>query len=85
MPSTRVPELCQAAGNYLTRRNEFWSTYGQFSLSLIVIVFITVLLLADVISAEAGLPILAGIGSFAIGRGVSMTSVRGTPSRPPQD
>ena len=44
----------------LNRRNEFWMLYGQFILSLFVIVCVTILLLTGVISAEAGLPILSG-------------------------
>ena len=55
----------------LNRRNEFWMLYGQFILSLFVIVCVTILLLTGVISAEAGLPILSGIGGFAIGKGIS--------------
>jgi hypothetical protein len=54
-----------------SRRNEFWTSYGQFMLSGFVIVCITILLLTKTITAEAGLPILAGIGGFAIGKGTS--------------
>ena len=56
---------------YLNRRNEFWTLYGQFVLSVFVIVCVTILLLTRVISAEAGLPILSAIGGFAIGKGIS--------------
>jgi hypothetical protein len=53
---------------WFTRRNEFWTSYGQFMLSGFVIAAITILLLTKTISAEAGLPILAGVGGFAIGK-----------------
>ncbi len=39
-------------------------------LSAFVISIVTILLLTRIISVKAGLPILAGIGGFAIGRGV---------------
>jgi len=54
-----------------SRRSEFWTSYGQLMLSAFVIVCITILLLTRTISAEAGLPILAGVGGFAIGKGSS--------------
>lgn len=63
--------LSSALDEYLSRRNEFWTLYGQFTLSAFVIVCITILLLTRVISAEAGLPILSGVGGFAIGKGIS--------------
>jgi len=58
-------------GEWYTRRNEFWTSYGQFMLSGFVIAAITILLLTRTISAEAGLPVLAGVGGFAIGKGTS--------------
>ncbi|VVB85174.1 Uncharacterised protein [uncultured archaeon] len=63
--------LSNMMDEFLNRRNEFWMLYGQFILSLFVIVCVTILLLTGVISAEAGLPILSGIGGFAIGKGIS--------------
>src|SRR5436305_8510311 len=54
-------------GEWYTHRNEFWTSYGQFMLSGFVIAAITILLLTRTISAEAGLPVLAGVGGFAIG------------------
>ena len=53
---------------FLTKRNELWTFFGQFVLSAFVIAVIAILLLARIISAEAGLPILDGIGGFAIGK-----------------
>jgi hypothetical protein len=58
-------------GEWYERRNEFWTSYGQFMLSGFVIAAITILLLTRTISAEAGLPVLAGVGGFAIGKGTS--------------
>ncbi|KPJ51119.1 MAG: hypothetical protein AMJ41_00240 [candidate division Zixibacteria bacterium DG_27] len=63
--------ISNALDEYLSRRNEFWTLYGQFILSAFVIVCVTILLLTRVISAEAGLPILSGVGGFAIGKGIS--------------
>lgn len=75
--------ISNALEEYLSRRNEFWTLYGQFILSAFVIVCITILLLTRVISAEAGLPILSGVGGFAIGKGVS--AGRSTTYRKPQE
>lgn len=63
--------LTNLVEEYLNRRNEFWTLYGQFLLSAFVIVCITILLLTKTISAEAGLPILSGVGGFAIGKGAA--------------
>jgi hypothetical protein len=65
-------------GEWYTHRNEFWTSYGQFMLSGFVIAVITILLLTRTISAEAGLPILAGVGGFAIGKGTSGRSSNST-------
>ena len=55
----------------LNKRNDFWTAYGQFVLATFVIACVTILLLAGIIDADAGLPILSGIGAFAIGKGAS--------------
>jgi hypothetical protein len=65
-----TPDVASVIGEYLSRRNEFWTGTGQFAVSILVVVVLTILLLAKVITAEAGLPILAGVGGFAIGKGV---------------
>jgi hypothetical protein len=80
MNASRAADLVQGiVEEHLARRNEFWTSYGQFVLSLIVMVFISILLLAKVISPEAGLPILSGVGGFAISKGVA--SAKGTTFR----
>ena len=56
---------------YLQRRNEFWTTYGQVLIAVLIVVVLAILLLTKTISAEAGLPILSGISGFAIAKGVS--------------
>lgn len=67
-----IPKYATEAYNeYLQRRNEFWSIYGQILLAIVIIVVLAVLLLAKVISAEAGLPILSAVSGFAIAKGVS--------------
>lgn len=74
--------LANALDEYLSRRNEFWTLYGQFVLSTFIILCVTILLLTKVISAEAGLPILSGVGGFAIAKGISLG--RRTTFRKPQ-
>jgi hypothetical protein len=68
-PRSEAKVLSNIVEEYLNRRNEFWTLYGQFILSAFVIVCITILLLTKTISAEAGLPILSRVGGFAIGKG----------------
>ena len=62
--------VTSAIEEYLSRRNEFWTVIGQLSVSILVVTVLTILLLTRAISAEAGLPILAGVGGFTIGKGV---------------
>ena len=63
--------LISAYSDYLERRNEFWTTFGQVMIALVIVVILSILLLTKAISAEAGLPILSGISGFAIAKGVS--------------
>jgi hypothetical protein len=63
--------LAESYCEYLQRRNEFWNTYGQVLLAILIVTVLAILLLAKAISAEAGLPILSGVSGFAIAKGVS--------------
>jgi len=74
--------LADAYGDFLQRRNEFWTTYGQLLTAALIIIVLTILLLTKTISAEAGLPVLSGISGFAIAKGAS-ASTR-SPSNPPE-
>ncbi len=56
---------------YLQRRNEFWTAYGQILIAVLIVIVLSILLMTKTISAEAGLPILSGISGFAIAKGVS--------------
>ncbi|MCK5226254.1 MAG: hypothetical protein KAQ89_06010 [Planctomycetes bacterium] len=68
---TLLRYLHESFSNFLERRNEFWTTYGQTLIAALIIITLTLLLLTKTISAEAGLPILSGISGFAIAKGVS--------------
>jgi len=71
-PSDDVPRhLAESYAEYLQRRNEFWTAYGQVLLAVLIVTVLAILLLAKAISAEAGLPILSGVSGFAIAKGVS--------------
>jgi len=71
-PSDDVPRhLAESYAEYLQRRNEFWTAYGQVLLAVLIVTTLAILLLTKAISAEAGLPILSGISGFAIAKGVS--------------
>jgi hypothetical protein len=63
--------LADSFSDFLERRNEFWTTYGQVIIAALVINVLSLLLLTRTISAEAGLPILSGISGFAVAKGVS--------------
>jgi len=66
-----VPDQATIAGlaeQFLTKRNELGTIFGQYVLSAFVIVVVAILLLAQVITAEAGLPILTAVAGFAIGK-----------------
>jgi ABC-type glycerol-3-phosphate transport system permease component len=65
---------------YLEKRNDFWEHYGQVALAVLIVVVLAVLLLAKVISAEAGLPILSAVAGFAIAK----TSGSSTNNRRPE-
>lgn len=56
---------------YLQRRNEFWTAYGQVLIAVLIVIVLSILLMTKTISAEAGLPILSGISGFAIAKGVA--------------
>ncbi|EPJ2923431.1 hypothetical protein ACV337_26280 [Pseudomonas aeruginosa] len=63
--------LNEAYSDYLQKRNEFWSTYGQVVIAAFIIIVLAILMLTKTISAEAGLPILSAVSGFAIAKSVS--------------
>jgi hypothetical protein len=71
-----------AYADYLTRRNEFWVTYGQTMVAVLLLIVVTVLLLTRTINPDAGLPILSGIAGFAIAK--TTGNPRGLPPMPPE-
>ena len=66
-----IRPLIDASTEHLQRRNEFWTSYGQTIVAVLIIIVLTILLLTRTISAEAGLAILSGISGFAIAKSVS--------------
>ena len=67
------------------KREIFWTLLIQSAVSLVVVVFIAILLLLKIVTAEAGLPILAAFGGAAISSGVRSTggTFRTRPPEPP--
>ena len=55
----------------LSKRQEFWTTLVKLSLSILVVILIVILMLLKIVSAEAGLPILAAVGGAAISQGAN--------------
>jgi len=72
--------LNEAYADYLQKRNEFWSTYGQVVVAIFIVIILAILMLTKTITAEAGLPILSAVSGFAIAKGVS--SSKSTPTNP---
>jgi hypothetical protein len=82
---SRVSEATgSVAADALAKREAFWALLIQSAVSLVVVVFIAVLLLLKIVSAEAGLPILAAFGGAVIGQGVSTgrAAIRGPTNTP---
>lgn len=78
--SDELPRIAyESYAEYLQRRNEFWTAYGQVLLAVLIVIVLTILLVTKTITAEAGLPILSGISSFAIAKGISATKSGGFP------
>jgi hypothetical protein len=61
----------EAAADAMAKREIFWTLLIQAAVSLVVVVFIAILLLLNIVTAEAGLPVLATLGGAAIGQGAS--------------
>jgi uncharacterized membrane protein YhaH (DUF805 family) len=71
-----------AYAEHLARRNEFWMTYGQTTVAILLLIVVTILLLTRTIDPDAGLPILSGIAGFAIAKGTG--APRGVGIKPPE-
>jgi len=68
--------------DFRERRNDFWLSYGQIVIALIIAVLLTVLLLTKTVEADAGLPILSAISGFAIAKSTSAARSSGTDEAP---
>jgi H+/gluconate symporter-like permease len=66
--------------DFLVRRNEFWCIFGQDLIIIVIIIVLTVLLLKEKVSSEAALPIIAGLSSFAVGKGITSAKTNNTKS-----
>ncbi len=71
--SDRLPQYASDAySEYLLRRNEFWTIYGQVLTAILIVIILSILLVTKTITAEAGLPILSAVSGFAIAKGASV-------------
>lgn len=70
--------LAEASRDFLQRRNEFWTTYLQVVVAVLIVVVLALLLITKTISAEAGLPILSAVAGFAISKSAASNSAGGT-------
>lgn len=69
-----LQEFSDMYKGFLRERNDFWDKYGQVLIAISIIVVLTVLLLTRTISPEAGLPVLSGVGGFAIAKSTNLNS-----------
>ena len=76
-----MPLASNTYSDYLSKRNDFWRSYGQIMLAILLLVFITILLLTKTIEPDAGLPILSGIAGFAIAKGGESAGMNSNPPR----
>jgi hypothetical protein len=62
--------LKEINADFLERRNEFWFAYGQIIVIVVVVTVLAVLLILEKVSSGAALPVISGLGSFALGKGI---------------
>lgn len=65
------------------RRNEFWQGLIQCAIIISIITLLAVLMLEDKVSSEAALPIITGLGSFAVGKTVKTVKTITAPDNVP--
>lgn len=79
-PDDNIPRhLAESYAEFLQRRNEFWTAYGQVLLAVLIVTILAILILTKAISAEAGLPILSGVSGFAIAKSASSSRTVNVP------
>lgn len=66
--------LAESNRDFLQRRNEFWATYLQVVVAVLIVVILALLLITKTITAEAGLPILSAVAGFAISKSAASNS-----------
>ncbi len=64
-----IATIASSYAEYLQKRNDFWTSYGQIILALFIVIVLAILMLTKTISGEAGLPLLSAISGFAIAKG----------------
>jgi hypothetical protein len=69
--------LAEANRDFLQRRNEFWTTYLQVVVAVLIVIVLALLLFTKTISSEAGLPILSAVAGFAISKSTSSNNSSG--------
>lgn len=66
--------LAESNRDFLQRRNEFWTTYLQVIVAVLIVIVLALLLITKTITAEAGLPILSAVAGFAISKSAASNS-----------
>lgn len=68
---------------HLEKRNDFFSIYSQFAIATLIVTFLVVLLIMDVIEPDAGLPLIAAVVAYVLGRTNSSSASSSTPDPEP--
>jgi predicted PurR-regulated permease PerM len=67
-PGPQARSIAETMDDVLSGWTEMWSLVGQYLVATFIGALVAILLLADVIQADAGLPILSAVAGLAIGR-----------------
>jgi|GEM_PF-6081411 len=65
-----IDQLKNAYLEHIRQLSESLVSYGQILVTILIVIILAILMLSQVITAEAGLPILSGISGFAIAKGM---------------
>jgi len=56
---------------YVETRNDFFSTFVQFVIAILIVAFLIVLLIMGVVQSDAALPLIAAVVAYVLGKGAA--------------
>lgn len=69
--------------SFLEKRNDFFSIYSQFAIATLIVTFLVVLLIMEVIEPDAGLPLIAAVVAYVLGRTATSSPASNAPDTEP--